>query len=131
MDDVKDTKGKLETTKEEIKEICEKLTVNQGCLTRKYDHILNIVKGIESTLHKQQQEISYYSCKVVTLENEKVAVVKAKFDVLEERLSRQDNIISDLKDETLFLQSIHCRCGEPARVATLEVRDLEYIDEMV
>ena len=103
MDDVKDMKGELETAKEEIKEICEKLTINQGHLTRKYDHILSVVKGIESTLHKHEQEISYYSCKVVVSENEKAAAVKAEFNVLEEWLSRQDDIILDLRDEAVFL----------------------------
>ena len=73
----------------------------------------------------------YYSCKVITLENEKAPAIKAKFDMVEERLGCQDGLILDLKDEVAFLCSIHCCCGEPACVTTSEVGELEYLDDEV
>ena len=86
---------------------------------------------IKSTLHGHAQEISYYSSKVTLLEGEKAKAIKAKFDVLEGHLGHQNDTISNLRDEVAFLSSIHCHCGEPPHVATLEVGDLEYLDEEV
>ena len=63
--DLKVTKDEMKALKEEDKGIHEKLIVNQGWLTHKYNHLLNVLKEVESTLHKQEQEISYYSCKVI------------------------------------------------------------------
>ena len=114
VDDLKATKDKLKASKDEVEETHTKLMANQGQLARKYDHLLNIIKGIESTLHTHKQQISYYSCKVVTLENEKAEAVKAKFRALEERLERQEDAMSDLKDEIAYLRSVRCCCGEPA-----------------
>ena len=108
-----------------------KLMVNQGRLAGKYNHLLNVIKGIESTLHTLEQQISYYSCKVVALENEKAEAIKAKFSALEERFERQEDAISDLEDEVAYLRSVRCRCGEPARIVTLEVGELEYLDNEV
>ena len=121
----------LKILKEEIEKVHKQLMANQGRLARKYDHLLNVVKGIESTLHTHEQQISYYSCKVVALENEKVEAVKAKFSALEEQLECQEDAMSDLKDEVTYLRSVRCCCGEPACVATSEVRELEYLDEEV
>ena len=131
VDDLTAAKDDLKVSREEIEKVHEQLMANQGRLARKYDHLLNVIKGIESTLHKHEQEISYYSCKVVALENKKAEAVKAKFSTLEERLERQEDAMSDLKDEVAFLRSVRCRCGEPARVATSEVGELEYLDEEV
>ena len=131
VDNLKATKDELGALKEEIKEICKNLTTNQGQLACKYDHLLNLLKGVKSTLHKHNQEISYYSCKVVSLENKKAEAIKVKFDVLEEHLGHQDDLISNLKDEVAFLHSIHCHCGELACVAALEVGELEYLDNEV
>ena len=97
VDDLKAAKDDFKASKEEIVKVHEQLMANQGRLARKYDHLLNVTKGIESTLHTQEQQISYYSCKVVALENKKAEAVKAKFSALEERLERQEDAISDLK----------------------------------
>ena len=87
--------------------------------------------GVESTLHTHKQQISYYSCKVIVLENEKAAVIKTRFSALEEQLKCQEDTISDLKDEVAFLCSVCCHCGEPAHVTMLEVGELEYLDDEV
>ena len=131
VDDLKATKDELKASKDEVEETHKQLMANQGRLAHKYDHLLNVIKGIESTLHTHEQQISYYSCKVVALENEKAKAVKAKFSALEERLERQEDVMSNLKDEIAYLCSVHCRCGEPAHVATSEVGELEYLDEEV
>ena len=131
IDDLKAAKDDLKNSKEEIEKVHESLMANQGCLARKHDHALNVIKGIKSTLHTHAQQISYYSCKVTVLENEKAEAIKAKFSALEERLERQEDAMSDLKDEVAYLRSVRCRCGEPARVATSEVGELEYLDEEV
>ena len=131
VDDLKATKDDLKISKGEIEKVHEQLMANQGRLARKHDHALNVIKGIKSTIHTLEQRISYYSCKVVALENEKAEAVKAKFSALEERLERQEDAMSDLKDEVAYLRSVRCHCGEPARVATSEVGELEYLDEEV
>ena len=74
----------LKASKDEVEETHKQLMANQGRLARKYDHLLNVTKGIESTLHTLEQQISYYSCKVIALENEKAEAIKAKFSALEE-----------------------------------------------
>ena len=128
---LKVTKDELKASKDEVEETHKQLMANQGRLACKYDHLLNIIKGIESTLHTHEQQISYYSCKVVALENEKAEAIKAKFSALEEWFERQEDAISDLKDKVAYLCSIYCHCGKPARVATSEVGELEYLDEEV
>ena len=131
VNDLKATKDELKASKDEVKGIYEKLVVNQGRLSHKYDHLLNVLKGVESTIHTQEQQISYYSCKVVSLENKKAEAVKAKFSTLEEHLECQEDAISDLKDEVAYLRSVHCHCGEPAHVVISEVGELEYLDDEV
>ena len=112
VDDLKVTKDDLKTSKEEIEKVHEQLMANQGRLARKYDHALNVIKGIELKIHTLEQQISYYSCKVIALENEKAQAVKAKFDAFEERMERQEDAMFDLKDEVAYLRSVRCRCGE-------------------
>ena len=131
VNNLKVTKDEVKAMKETDREVHKKLTINQGRLACKYDHLLNILKGVESTLHTHEQQISYYSCKVVLLENEKAEAIKTKFSTLEERLKHQEDAISNLKDKITFLRSVHYRCGEPAHVATLEVGELEYLDDEV
>ena len=131
VDDLKVMKDELKAFKDEVKELYEKLVINQGRLSHKYDHLLNVIKGVESTLHTHEQQISYYSCKVVALENEKAEAIKAKFSALEEWFERQEDAISDLKDKVAYLCGICCCCGEPARVVTSEVGELEYLDDEV
>ena len=125
VSDLKATKDELKVLKEGDQEKYEKLVINQGRLACKYDHLLNVIKGIESTLHTHEQQISYYSCKVVALENEKAEAIKAEFSALEEQFERQEDAISNLKDKVAYLCSVRCRCGEPAHVVTSEAGELE------
>ena len=131
VDDLKAMKDELKASKDEVKELYKKLVVNQGWLSCKYDHLLNVLKGVKSTIHMQEQQISYYSCKVISLENKKAEAIKVKFSALEEWLERQEDAISNLKDEVAYLCSVCCHCGEPAWVAMSEVGELEYLDNEV
>ena len=121
VNDLKATKDELKALKEGDQEKYEKLIINQGQLSHKYNHLLNILKGVESTLHTQ----------VVSLENKKAEAIKMKFSALEEQLECQEDAISNLKDEVAYLRSVRCCYGEPACVTTLEVGELEYLDDEV
>ena len=60
VDDLKATKDEVKAIKEEYQENREKLIINQGQLSCKYNHLLNVLKGVKSTLHTQEQQISYH-----------------------------------------------------------------------
>ena len=55
VNDLKAAKDDLKMSKEEIEKVHEQLMANQGCLACKYDHALNVIKGVESTLHTLEQ----------------------------------------------------------------------------
>ena len=81
--------------------------------------ICNVQDDVRTTVNKQQhtiydmdKRISFYSGSIVQLEGKKAEEVKARFDVLEQRITGQDDQIKVLLHRLTAAEEGRCRCQE-------------------
>ena len=86
-------------------------------LEDRFRTICNMQDDVHTTVNKQQRQIfdmdsriSFYSGSIVQLEGKKAEEVKARFDVLEQRIAGQDNQIKVLLHRLAAAEEGRCRC---------------------
>ena len=79
--------------------------------------IRNVQDDVRATVNKQQcqifdmdSRISFYSRSIVQLEGKKAEEVKARFNVLEQRIAGQDDKIKVLLHHLAAAKEGRCRC---------------------
>ena len=165
--------NEVEATKKRYEELEAAMTTTNNCLNNgisaldtgvdkcedKHHTLCNVMEDVQATVNKQQclmydmdKRISYYSSAVVQLEGKKAEEVKDHLDMLEQRISGQDDQIKVLLHCLAVAEGGHCHCQEstPKVISCccfnmmmkmtedvqetkveLETRGLEYEDEEV
>ena len=130
-DKLVDMRGEFKASKDFFSHRIHALNEEQKGANRRYDNLKSEVAGLDSTIYAMEKKLNWFCDRVSILEGEKSKTVTARFEAMEERMSRQEDVISDLKDEVAVLRGKRCHCGEPERVASSEVGELEYANHEV
>ena len=126
VNEVKATKRRYEeleaamtTTNDHLNNGISTLDVRLDRLEDSFQTIHNVQEDICVTVNKQQhqifdmgQRISFYSRSIIQLEGKKAEEVKNHFDMLEQRITGQDDQIKVLLHCLAAAEEGRCRCQE-------------------
>ena len=126
-----DVRGEFKASKDFFSHQIHALNEEQKGANHWYDNLKSEVAGLDSTIYAMEKKLNWFCDQVSILEGEKLKAVTAWFEAMEERMSCQEDVISDLKDEVAVLHGKHCHCGEPEQIASSEAGELEYVNHKV
>ena len=125
--------NEVEAAKKRYEELEAAMTITNDCLNDgisaldarldrledRFRVIRNVQDDVHTTINKQQHQIfdmdsriSFYSGSIVQLEGKKAEEVKARFNVLEQRVAGQDDQIKVLLHRLAAAEESCCRCQE-------------------
>ena len=109
----------MTTTNNRLNDGISVLDVRLDRLEDSFQTIHNVQEDVRVTINRQQRQIivmdsriSFYSGSIVQLEGKKAEEVKARFDMLEQRIAGQDDQIKVLLYRLNATEEGRCRCRE-------------------
>ena len=109
----------MTTTNDRLNDGISSLDARLDRLEDRFQVLRNVQDDVRTTINKQQRtiydmdkRISFYSGSIVQLEGKKAEEVKARFDVLEQRVAGQDDQIKVLLHRLAAAEEGRCRCRE-------------------
>ena len=137
MDKVKAIKNKLVNVRGEFKLSKDffshwiyALNKEQKGANCRYNNLKSELVGLDSAIYAMEK-LNWFCNWVTILEGEKLKVVTAQFKVMEERISHQGIVISDLKDGVALSRVKHYHCGGQEQVVSSKAGELEYANHKV
>ena len=115
----KELEAAMTITNDRLNDGISALDTRLDRLEDRFQTIHNVQDDVHTTINKQQRQIfdmdsriSFYSRSIVQLEGKKVEEVKARFDVLEQRVAGQDDQIKVLLHHLAAAEEGCCHCRE-------------------
>jgi len=116
----------LAAFKEKTRPTLKDLKSKYEKICRIYEDMRSGLNGAESSIFDINNRISYYSSRVAAWDGEKAEAIQGKFDAMKERIDRQEDAITDLKEAVAVLRGQVCHCGQRAPSVREESEELDY-----
>ena len=130
-DKLVDVRGEFKSSKDFFSHRIHVLNEEQKGTNFQYNNLKSEVAGLDLTIYAMEKKLNWFCDWVSILEGEKLKAVTAQFEAMDKRISHQEDVISDLKDEVAVLHGKWHHCGEPEQIAPSEAGELEYANHKV